>query len=42
VRRARGGFIGVGGHGRGRGHAADLTERWGERACGLGERQRAD
>jgi hypothetical protein len=23
-------------------HAADLTGRWGERACGLGERRRAD
>jgi hypothetical protein len=32
VRRARGGFIGAGGHGRGQGRAADLTERWGERA----------
>jgi hypothetical protein len=42
VRRARGGFIGAGEHGRERGRAADLTERWGERACGLGERQRAD
>jgi hypothetical protein len=30
MRRARGGFIGAGGHGRGRGHAADLTEHWGE------------
>jgi hypothetical protein len=42
VRRAWGGFIGAGGHGRGRGRAADLTERWGERARGLGERRRAD
>jgi hypothetical protein len=42
VRRARGGFIGTGEHGRRRGRAADLTERWGERACGLGERRRAD
>jgi hypothetical protein len=42
VRRARGGFIGTGGHGRGPGRTADLTERWGERACGLGERRRAD
>jgi hypothetical protein len=42
VRRAWGGFIGAGGHDRGRGRAADLTERWGERARGLGERQRAD
>jgi hypothetical protein len=42
VRRAQGGFIGAGGHGRGRGRAADLTERWGERARGLGERRRAD
>jgi hypothetical protein len=32
VRRARGGFKGAGGHDRGRGRAADLTERWGERA----------
>jgi hypothetical protein len=32
VRRARGGFIGAGGHGRGQGHATDLTERRGERA----------
>jgi hypothetical protein len=32
VRRARGGFIGAGEHDRGRGRAADLTERWGERA----------
>jgi hypothetical protein len=31
VRRARGGFIGAGGHGRGQGCAADLTERRGER-----------
>jgi hypothetical protein len=36
VRRARGGFISAGGHGRGQGRAADLTERRGERACGLG------
>jgi hypothetical protein len=42
VRRARGGFIGASGHDRGRGRAADLTERWGERAHGLGERRRAD
>jgi hypothetical protein len=42
VRRARGGFIGAGGHGRGQGRAVDLTERWGERARGLGERRRAD
>jgi hypothetical protein len=40
MRRAWGGFIGAGGHGRGR--AANLTERWGERARGLGERRRAD
>jgi hypothetical protein len=32
VRRARGGFIGAGGHDRGQGRAADLTERQGERA----------
>jgi hypothetical protein len=32
----------VGEHSRGRGHAADLTGRWGERAHGLGERRRAD
>jgi hypothetical protein len=31
VRCARGGFIGAGKHGRGQGHSADLTERWGER-----------
>jgi hypothetical protein len=31
VRRAPGGFIGAGGHGRGQGRATDLTERWGER-----------
>jgi hypothetical protein len=31
MRRAWGGFIGTGGHDRGRGRAADLTERWGER-----------
>jgi hypothetical protein len=42
VRRARGGFIGAGGHGRGQGRAADLTERRGERARGLGEHRRAD
>jgi hypothetical protein len=42
VRRARGGFKGEGGHGRGRGRAADLTERWGQCARGLGERRRAD
>jgi hypothetical protein len=42
VRRTRGGFIGTGEHGRGRGRAADLTERWGERARGLGERRHAD
>jgi hypothetical protein len=42
VRRAQGGFIGEGGHGRGRGHAADLTKCWGKRARGLGERRRAD
>jgi hypothetical protein len=42
VRRARGGFIGAGEHGRGGGRATDLTERWGERAWGLGERRRAD
>jgi hypothetical protein len=42
VRRARGGFIGAGGHGRGQGPAADLTERRGERARGLGERRHAD
>jgi hypothetical protein len=42
VRRARGGFIGTGEHDRGRGRAADLTERWGERARGLGKRWRAD
>jgi hypothetical protein len=41
VRRARGGFIGAGEHGQGRGCAADLTERWGERAWVVGERQRA-
>jgi hypothetical protein len=35
-------FKGAGGHDRGRGHVADLTERWGERARGLGERRRAD
>jgi hypothetical protein len=32
VRRARGGFIGAGGHDRGQGRAADLTERRSERA----------
>jgi hypothetical protein len=32
VRRARGGFIGAGGHGRGQGRAADLTECQSERA----------
>jgi hypothetical protein len=42
VRRARGGFIGAGEHDRGQGSAADLTERQGERARGLGERRRAD
>jgi hypothetical protein len=42
VRHARGGFKGTGGHDRGRGRAADLTERWGERARGLGERRRAN
>ena len=42
MRRPRGGFKGEGGHGRGRGRAADLTERCGERTCGLGERRRAD
>ena len=42
VRCARGGFIGAGGHGRGRGRAADLTGRRGERARGLGELWRAD
>jgi hypothetical protein len=42
VRRAQGGFIGAGEHDRGRGHATDLTERWGERACELGEPRRAD
>jgi hypothetical protein len=31
-----------GGHGRGRGRAADLTGRRGERARGLGELWRAD
>jgi hypothetical protein len=41
-RCARGGFIGAGGHGRGRGRAADLTGRRGERARGLGELWRAD
>jgi hypothetical protein len=42
VRRARGGFIGAGEHVRGQGRAAYLTERWCERARGLGERRRAD
>jgi hypothetical protein len=42
VRRAWGGFIGAGGHGRGRGRAEDLTKRWGERARGLGEHRRAN
>jgi hypothetical protein len=42
VRHAREGFIGAGEHGRERGRAADLTERWGERARGLGDRRRAD
>jgi hypothetical protein len=42
VRCARGGFIGEGGHGRGQGRTADSTERWSERARGLGERRRAD
>jgi hypothetical protein len=42
VRRAREGFIGAGEHDRGQGRAADLTERWGERARGLGERRRVD
>jgi hypothetical protein len=42
VRRARGGFIGTGGHGRRQGRAADLTERRGERARGLDELWRAD
>ena len=42
VRCARGGFIGTGGHGRGRGRAADLTGHRGERARGLGELWRAD
>jgi hypothetical protein len=42
VRCARGGFIGAGGHGRGRGRAADLTGRRGESARGLGELWRAD
>jgi hypothetical protein len=42
VRRARGGFIGAGRHGRGQGRATDLTERWGERVRGLGERRCAD
>ena len=41
-RCARGGFIGASGHGRGRGRAADLTGRRGERARGLGELWRAD
>jgi hypothetical protein len=42
VGRARGDFIGAGGHGRGRGRVADLTGRRGERARGLGELWRAD
>jgi hypothetical protein len=42
VRRALEGFKGAGGHVRGRGRTTDLTERWGERARGLGERRRAD
>jgi hypothetical protein len=42
VRRAWGGFIGTGEHDRGRERAADLIERWGERASVLGERRRAD
>jgi hypothetical protein len=42
VRHARGGFKGAGEQGRGRGRAADLTERWGECERGLGERRRAD
>ena len=42
MRRTRRGFIGAGGHDRGQGRAMDLTERWGERARGLGERRRAD
>jgi hypothetical protein len=42
VRRAWGGFIGVGEHGRGQGRATNLTECWSERARGLGERRRAD
>jgi hypothetical protein len=42
VRRVRGGFIGAGGHDRGHGRATDLTERWGERARGLGKRRRGD
>jgi hypothetical protein len=42
VRHAQGCFIGAGGHGRGQGRAADLTERRGERVRGLGERWRAD
>jgi hypothetical protein len=32
----------VGGHGRGKERAADLTKCRGERACRLGERRRAD
>jgi hypothetical protein len=42
MRRTWGGFIGASGHDRGRGRAADLTECWGERTRGLGERRRAD
>jgi hypothetical protein len=42
VRRARGGFIGAGGHGRGQGRTADLIERRGESARGLDDRRRAD
>ena len=42
VGRAWEGFIGAGGHGRGQGRAADLTERRGERTRGLGELWRAN
>jgi hypothetical protein len=42
VRRARGGFIGAGGQGRGHGRRGDFTTRQGERARWLGERRRAD
>jgi hypothetical protein len=42
VRHARGGFIGAGEHGQGRGRAADLTECWGEHALRLGERRCAN